>query len=127
MIGEGLVKLIKASVAGNGGYFVQVPEGTVLPAWSYLFASDVPEAVLAGPEGLSRARVQIDCYADTGAAVINLAHSLDTVLNGYHGTLTDGDATRVQECFRINRIDFFDDVSRTYRRMLEYRIWYAAQ
>lgn len=126
MIEEGLVKLIKASVPGNGGYFGWVPEGTALPAWSYMFVGDKPEIVLAGPEGLTLRRVQVDCYADDGAGVINLVRSIDNVLNGYHGVLTDSDATRVQECFRINLIDFPEDVSRTRRRMLEYRIFYAA-
>ena len=37
----------------------------------------------------------------------------------------DPDSTVIQGCFRSNLIDFFDEASRTYRRMLEYELWFS--
>jgi hypothetical protein len=75
---------------------------------------------LPGPVSLGHTRIQIDCYGASGADAIRLAAAIDAVLIAYRGTMTDQDSTVVQGCFRTNKIDFFDDEARNYRRMLEY-------
>jgi hypothetical protein len=131
MIEEGLSELIQANagvaaIAASGGFLGQLPKGTALPSWTYITATDSSEYVLAGPEGIRERRVQFDCYGEAAADVINLAKAIDGVLNVFQGLLPDPDSTRVQGCFRENIIDFpQDSAARTYRRMLEYRIWFV--
>lgn len=129
MIENGIVQLVQASAAvqtlcAAGGYYAQLPEKQPLPCWSYLFVSDVADYTLDGRVDLTMRRLQVDCYGETGSDAITLADAVDKVLDGYKGTLPDPESTTVQGCFRSNLIDFFDSSSRTFRRMLEYNLWF---
>jgi hypothetical protein len=129
MIEQGLALLLQgtpavAAIATSGGGFLStLPKDFVLanaPSWTYTIVSDPTEYELTGPVSLGSTRIQIDCYGASGADAIRLAKAIDSVLIGYRGTLADPDNTRVQGCFRTNRIDFPDYDARNYRRMLEY-------
>lgn len=124
---QGFVTLLTSdagvSAAGRGGYYAQLPKDYTLPSWTYTVISDPSDYTLQATVELSAMRMQVDCYGSTGAQAITLAKAIDRVLSGFLGTLSDG--TIVQGCFRTNRIDFFDDSARNYRRMLEYQIWYV--
>jgi hypothetical protein len=128
MIEQGLALLVQgnagvaAIATAGGGFFDALPKDFPLPSWSYRIVSDPVSYELTGPVSLGSTRIQIDCYGANGADAILLAKAIDAVLNGYRGTMTDPDATFVQGCFRTNKIDFFDDEARNYRRMLEYVI-----
>lgn len=114
-------------IAPVGGFATQVPKDQPSPTWSYLVVSDVPEYTLAGPVSLSFRRVQVDCYGEDAEDCIRLAKAIDSVLSGYAGPLADTEQTNVQGCFRTSLLDFFDDAGRSYRRMLEYEIWFDQQ
>lgn len=129
MIEDGIVKLVQSdpTVAAQctfGGFYLTLPKGTVLPSWSYQVVSEVTDYTLDGRTDLTPRRLQIDVYAMAGAEALNLARAIDNVLSGWHGALPDTQATVVQGIFRDNEIDFFDDASRTYRRMLEFFVNY---
>jgi hypothetical protein len=131
MIEQGLSQLVQgttavSAIAPVGGFYGQLPKGQALPSWSFIFVSDNPIYTLDGPNPLTNRRLQLDCYGNTGAEAITLGTVVDNALSGYTGTLADPDATVVQGCFRSNLIDFFDYESRTFRRMLEYSIWFVA-
>ena len=132
MIESGLVKLVQADagvtalVGTRGGYFAELPKDYVLPSWTYQFVSGVPEVTLKTTEALTYSRYQVDCHGTVAADAIKLAKAINAVLSGFSGILTDPDSTRVQGCFRSNVIDFFDDASQSYRRMLEYDLWFKA-
>lgn len=132
MIEQGLISLVQGNAAvsaiavSGGGYFAELPKDAALPSWTYAFISGVPGLTLASPENLTHARYQVDCYGAVAADAIRLARAIHSVLNGFRGTLTDPDSTKVQGCFQSNLIDFFDDASRTYRRLLEYQLWFDA-
>ena len=128
MIEQGFVQLVQGAsavqaIAATGGFLAELPKDQALPSWSYTTIADSADYVLAGPVDLGSWNVQIDCYAATREQAVLLAAAIDTVLNGYAGTLADPDQTVVQGIFRINKRDFFDDARRTYRRMLEYEVW----
>jgi hypothetical protein len=129
MIESGLALLVQgnaavSAIAATGGYALgQLPKGTALPSWTHQVIADKADYVLTGEPSLSDGRWQIDCYGNTAAEAVQLAAAVDAVLSGYRGALPDADQTVVQGVFRTNKIDFFDDVARTYRRMLEYQIW----
>src|SRR5689334_19878100 len=125
MIELGIVRLVNSdpavsAIIANGGFFVELPKDPTLPAWSYTVIGDKPDYTLAGLGGCAYRRLQIDCQCNTGADCITLAKAIDKVLSGFKGTLPDPDSTVVQGCFRDRLLDFFNDKSRTYRRMLEY-------
>jgi len=131
MIEQGLVELVQgnagvSAIAAAGGYFAILPKDATLPSWTYTFIFNSSGLTLTTPESQTPSRVQIDCYGSAAADAIRLAKAIDSVLSGYRGTLADPDSIFVQGCFQINSIDFFDDARRTYRRMLEYRLWYNA-
>lgn len=127
MIEQGMVLLVQgnagvAAVASAGGGFLgSLPKDFPLPSWSYIVASDPVDYELGGSVNVSNTRIQIDCYGASAVDALALAAAIDAVLQGYHGTMTDPDSTVVQGCFRSNKIDFFDDEARNYRRMLEYQ------
>lgn len=133
MIEEGFVKLVQgapavAALATVGGFFAELPKDQPLPTWTYTVISNVSNYGLsASPPtvGLNMNRMQVDCFAAEAADAIKLARAIDDVLSGYRGILTDADATRVHGCFQSDVMDFFDDQSRTYRRMLEYELWFS--
>ncbi len=129
MIENGIVQLVQAdaivtSLCAAGGYYAQLPEDQRLPCWSYLFVSDVADYTLLGMVALTMRRLQVDCYGASGADAIGLADAIDRILSGYKGVLPDPENTVVQGCFRSNLIDFFDSSSRSFRRMLEYTLWF---
>ncbi len=62
-------------------------QNVTLPAMTYRVISDVPDNHIAGAGDLANARIQIDCYAATDAAVKSLKElvrvALDGVTTGY--------------------------------------------
>lgn len=129
MIREGIARLVQgntsvSSIAKSGG-FGTVPKDQALPTWSYMLFSRDRNAGLVSVSGLSRIRMQIDCYGQ-GADVINLASAINGVLHGFTGTLPDSDSTWVNSCLQTDEQDMPQDPeSRSDRTMLEYEIWYA--
>jgi hypothetical protein len=122
---SGLVLLVQAdatvlSLCKAGGYLAQLPPNSALPSWTQQTISEPVDYLLGGPDALGMRRVQIDCFGNAPADAVELASAIDKVLSGYAGTLPDG--TRVQGCFRDNKMDFFDSEARSYRRMLDYMI-----
>lgn len=127
MIEQGLVLLVQgdagvSAIASKGGFLAQLPKDFQPPSWTYEVVSDPTEYELQGPVSQSSTRFQLKCYGVSGADAIRLAKAINDVLNGYHGTLTDPDATVVHGCFKTNTIDFYDDNARNYIRILEYLI-----
>ncbi len=129
MIEEGIVDLVQSNagvqaIAATGGFLAEVEKGTTLPSWSYRIVSDDPELTLTTVGGLVRRRIEISSYGNSGADAISLAKAINTVLHGYSGTLADADHTKVDSCHRSDVMDFFDSAARTWRRMLEFEIWF---
>lgn len=134
MIEQALVTLVQgdagvSGIAATGGYSIMIPKGTVLPTWSYTVISDKGGYTLAGADGLETVHVQIDCYGNTAAERILLAEAIDAVLDGYSGTIYDPSSPMsalavIRGVFRLDKHDFFDFDSRTFRRLLEYELWF---
>jgi len=130
MIELGIVLLVKGNaavtaIAPVGGFFAQLPNDQILPSWTYLGVSQTANYDLKASSSLFMRRLQIDCYGKTAADSIVLAKAIDAVLNGYRGTLTDPDHIFVDGCFQDNLIDYYDPDSRSFRRMLEYQLWFT--
>jgi hypothetical protein len=131
MIEQGLVGLVQAdgpvaAMSPAGGFFASIPKDFApLPTWSYRSISDIPYTGLLSVKGLHRMHWQIDCYGAGAASAIALATAIDNVISGYSGNLPDVEQTYVSSIIPMDSTDFFDEVRRTYRRVLEYDIHYA--
>lgn len=130
MIEEGIVALVQADpavslIAPVGGFYVELPKDFRPPSWSWTNVSGPASYHLRGKSGPNTRRIQIDCFGDPnrrGTDAIALAAAIDKVLSGFSGLLPDADQTMADGIFQSDLIDFFDDVGRTYRRMLEYEV-----
>ncbi len=130
MIEAGIVALAQADAGVKalcpvGGFCATLPKGAILPSWTYLVVSRVPDYTLSGRNKLTMTRLQIDCFGQSAADAINLSEAIREVLSGYQGTLPDADATVVQAAFHTDTVDFFDDLARTSRRMIEFEIHFS--
>lgn len=131
MIEQGIVKLLLNDpvVAGlcqpGSGALAQLPKDQLLPAWYYVIVEADPDVTLAGRDGLNQGRIQIQCCG-SGAAVILLAKAIDDVMLGNGPrTLPDEDATKLHWAYSTIQNDYFDDASRTIRRLIEYEVSYS--
>lgn len=129
MIEEGFVRLVQENaavkaIAAAGGFNDELPKDQALPSWTYKIVSDNAHYTLRGEDALRAYRLQVDCYGTGRPDALRLAAAVDKVLSGFRGQLADSGRTFVQGCFRTNGLSFFDDARRTYRRMLEYMIWF---
>lgn len=135
MIEQGIVMLVQntpavANIATQGGgYLAELPKDQMSlgpPSWTYIVVSNPSLNTLTTFTGFASMRLQIDCYGNAGADVILLAAAINKVLNGFRGTLPDSDSTYVDSCFQNDMQDFpLDEYARTFRRMLEFEIFFA--
>lgn len=63
----------------------QHPQGVPLPGIVLTVIDDLEQVTHQGPDGLSQARVQVDCYADTYSQAKTLGRAVRLALNGYRG------------------------------------------
>lgn len=76
--------------AGNRINFGTHPQGQPLPAIVLNTISDLEGYTLSGPEGVSQARVQVDCYAQTYGAAKLLSRAVRSLLSGYQNGALQG-------------------------------------
>ena len=62
-------------------------QGETLPAITHQLVSQTTVYPLGGDSGLARARVQIDCYADTSIKAAELGDDVHAALSFYQGTV----------------------------------------
>ncbi len=116
---EGLTAVI--ALAGTRVYLDKAPQGTAYPVVVVQLVDDVNFYHLRGPNGLQRARVQVDAYAqetsgvDAYAVAAELAESINgdglglyaSGLSGWYGHIGDPGIS-VQGCFRIDRTRYYE-------------------
>lgn len=110
-----------AALVASRVYPVQLAEDAALPALSYQIVSAVGEPTME-TSGLQRWRLQLDCWGDTYADASTLRQQVALLLDGYQGDLASG--VRLQNAQAMQRIDFFDDMPRVYRCMIEFYLWF---
>ena len=64
-----------------------LPQSVTLPAITYNLPDTIPNEHLAGIVDMSRARIQIDCYATTRTVANSLADAVRLQLETYRGTV----------------------------------------
>lgn len=96
--------------AGIRVYPVMMPQNVAMPAIRYQRVGVAPTASLDGDSGKDLVRFQIDCFAETYAAVKTLAVEVRAALTAI-GALFVGD------------IDGYEADAKLYRETLDYSIW----
>lgn len=112
---------VSALVAGRVNFGTR-PQGQALPAIVLNTVSDIEGALIAAPDGLSRARIQVDCYAiDYGPAKL-LSRAVKSVLHGYSG---DGIQGVFHAGSRDGREGGTNEAIRPYRVSLDFTLTYS--
>ena len=102
-------------------YPIRLPQAPGMPAVTYFKVSGLRHYGTAGPEGLSRPRIQIDCWARTYAAALSVAELVRQRLEGYSGAM--GSAT-IQGVFFENEQEFFEAEPELYRVSRDYMVFF---
>lgn len=106
---------------------LKLPQSPSLPAVRVQVISEPKGYQLRGPDGATRARVQVDSVADESAGYTQLdtiALAVDAALSG--ATFTSG-STWVTGCFRDNRRSMYDP--QELRQIViaqDYIVWHKA-
>ena len=113
---EAMVAMFKGggTDAGIRVYPLVAPDAVVRPYIVFQRITANDENVLAGSSTLFNTRMQIDCYADTYAGVINLAAQIDALMN-----------TWVNQNVSLGAQDLYESDVKLYRIQVDYSIWHT--
>jgi len=79
-----------SSLVGTRVNFGTHPQGQPLPAIVLNTISDNEGYTLTGPNGVTQARIQADCYADTYGSAKLLSRAVRSLLSGYQNGALQG-------------------------------------
>ena len=114
-----------AALCGNRIYPVQLPEGSALPAITYLYPGGSSQPTL-NTTGYQRQRLEINCWGATYPDAVTLRGTVRTALEGTRAVLSDG--TDLQDIEFIQPIDFpFETDAREYRCAIEFYLHFNLQ
>lgn len=118
-----------ASLVGTRMYPVKLPQGTALASIVFTRVSGLSGVTSSGREGLSRPRVQIDCWAPTMDAAATLADRVKERIEGFKGAIqwdenSPGNQVTVQGVFFDSEREDYDDTAKLHRVSHDYLIWF---
>jgi len=126
-----------AAIVGTRAFPLRLPQKVDLTAHKGAIVltrvDDIRDAHLRGPNALSRARIQVDCWAQTFDDTTALGTLCRQRLNGYSGTWTDNAMSpptlvRVQAILMDTESDFAepDIQGGFYRHSTDYMVSYVS-
>lgn len=104
------------AIIGTRAYPNLAPQKPTLPMIVYTIIDGAPVVSTDGPSGLDGSTFQVDCYAETYAAMDALFDAVRTHLVGYVGGRTQG-------IFLVRKRDLYDDSAKLHRRTADFRVW----
>lgn len=117
--------LVIEKVPASRIYQLKLPQTPTLPALRIQLIANPKTYHLRGPQGLERARVQVDVYGaetvrpDPYGAVGAIADVIDAVMGGVVFTVS---GVRVTGAFRIDRRALFEDAIKAIRIQQDFRL-----
>lgn len=110
-------------------YPVQLPQGQTQPSIVYQRVTGQGDHHMQGASGLSRPRLQIDCWAQDADTAATLADLVKERIDGFRGELHYGesspsDVVAVQGVFFDNEADDYDPAAELYRTRGDYFVWF---
>jgi Protein of unknown function (DUF3168) len=117
-----------AAIVGTRVYPIVLPQGQVQTSIVYTRISGFGDNHMLGPSGLSRPRIQIDCWSQSIDTAAQLANLVKERIDGFLGTWLWGEdspeeAIVVQGVFYENEREDYDDVSKLYRVSRDFFVW----
>lgn len=109
--------------AGSGVWWVEMPEGSMLPGLvlSQIAGAGIP--TMDGPDALHSARIQVSCYGTTYSDAKQLARAVRNALEGFAGNLPDG--TQVGQTILASEMDAFEDAPFSFHCPIDFEFWYS--
>lgn len=124
-------EIIRATLLASSGVTALVgtcvnfgthPQGQPMPAIVLNTISDIGGYLIAEPDGMSEARIQVDCYAGTYGVAKLLSRAVNAALSGYSGN-------GIQGVFRAGSRDSREggsnEADRPYRVSLDFTVTYS--
>lgn len=108
-------------LVGSAVYWDERPQGKDLPAVVLTLVSDASEHSIDGPDQLSTARVQIDCFAETSKEKIAIAKVIRAHLAHRSQGVIDN---TIHLQTRDSREGEKDQAGIVYRRSLDFNVSY---
>ena len=129
MIQTGIYSLITgfssvSALIGTRLHPVTLKEAETLPAMTYQLVGGSSDPTLT-TSGLQRLRVQFDCWGANYDDAAGLRKALIKELNGYRGLLSDGTYLQNADLIGSIGVDYFEDVPRQYRCMVEFYFYFV--
>lgn len=130
MIEAGLFALLAAdtqvqALCGTRIYPLLLPDAPTLPAVTYQTISSVSGYTNDGQTDATKARIQMDVWAQSYMVAKSLAEAIRHVLDAYSGTLPDG--TEVGNILRDNSTDLYEEQAFLYRVQTDWLVIFAQQ
>lgn len=119
-----------AAMVGARVYPVKLPQGQTQPSIVYSRISGQGDHHMEGASGLARARIQIDCWAQSADTATTLANLVKERIDGFGpGTMewdenSPGNAIAVHGVFFQSERDDWDETAALYRMSRDYHVWY---
>jgi hypothetical protein len=108
-----------AAIVGTRIFPELADQEQVKPYIVYNIRSNDPSDVQSGPSSLDTASVEVNCYAPTYAAAIDLSDAVRTCLDRRSGTYS---GVNIQSIQYITEVMDFDEPQRLYRVMADYEM-----
>ena len=131
-IEQSLVEYLEAqapltALVGSKIYAGIIPQGTVLPAVSFIAAGGGPTHSLSGVSGYQMRTYRFSVWTEKEdmLTLVNIANALENELDGYRGVMGTTTATDVQRIMLMQIRDFFEPDSESQQRVLEFDIDYC--
>jgi hypothetical protein len=120
---------ISTEVGGNRIYPLKMPQGQTSTSIVYSRISGLGDHHSTGPSGLSRPRIQIDCWAQSADAADALSRLVKERIDGFRGAMLWGDnspeeAIQIQGIFFESEREDYDDTVKMYRSSKDFFVWF---
>ena len=128
-----IATLVDSGVSASPRYRmfpVKLPQGETRASIVYSRISGLGDNHSQGPSGLSRPRMQIDCWSLSMDSAVSLANLIKDRIDGFRGDMLWGDnsppeAIVIQGIFFEAEREDYDDATKLYRMSRDYLIWQA--
>jgi hypothetical protein len=132
MIIEGLITLLKdessvSTLTSSRVRMSQLEEGDrdAGPSLVLQRAGGTPNQTLTPKTGTRTVQIQIDAYALTRAAAVELSEAVLSFLDYAYGTLSEG--TVLQVIRPVGEpLDFYEQDTKLYREFMQFEAWFNA-
>ena len=121
---------VNSLVGGTRVYPVRPPQTQRAPSLVYLRIIDFSDYNMLGNSGLQRTSMQLDAWADTHDASVQLADAAHDAISGFRGRAVYGsnspqDYVDIRGIFQNIGRDLTDDLTQMFRMSRDYTIAYA--